>query len=268
MRARFSLLLAASSALFLLAACTDGTPAAPSAAPAEAPAAPTETVAARRTVEVRNPFGNTAVADNLMADGDFELTGRYDQQPWLAFGQGGQSVLNFETGGRCRSGVRCLVLGPDEAVLGWMATPAAGKITIALWARPVGGSCKDLIVRIVDMDKDSNTAVGFPAPAEDERGECFFEGSAASLPGGSPAVWLEVAGNAKAKSIVVDDVVALPVAGNGASLRSLALSFATRAPARLPFVADWVKRNRRFGLPPKTGPEIPAPSAKQRRLER
>ena len=52
-----------------------------------------------------------------MVDGDFELTGRSDQAPWIVFDPNqGQTTLNYDTGGRCRSGIRCATLvQPDVA---------------------------------------------------------------------------------------------------------------------------------------------------------
>jgi hypothetical protein len=100
-----------------------------------------------------------------------------------------------------------------------------------------------------------------------EKGECLFEGSVPAIPGGAPAVWLEVEERAKAKRIIIDDVVAQP-APPGMSTRSLNLATKTKAPLRQPFVSDWLRKHRRFGLPPKTGPEMPLPSLSQRLRER
>lgn len=265
---RFALATSLGALLPLLPGCgTDaGEPARVSAPAAAAPTPQAEPVAPRRTVETRNPFGNTVASSNMMADGDFELTGRYDQQPWLAFGSQGQSVLNFETGGRCKSGVRCLVLTPGQAVIGWMATPRNGQITVALWARPEGGACKDLVVQVLDVDAQRD-GVAITAPEADESGVCHFEGTVPALAGGAPAVWLELADGAKSKRMVVDDVVAMPAEPGVASSRSLT-AYRAKLPQRLPFVADWLRRHRRFGLPPVASPDAPPPSKKQRLVHR
>lgn len=258
-------------ALASVAACTSrGEDAAPvPTVAAEAPAPQASPVKAKRTVEVRNPFGNTQVADNLMADGDFELTGRYDQQPWLAFGAQGRSVLNFDTGGHCRSGVRCLSLAPGDTVVGWFATPKQGKVTVSLWAKPIGGSgCKELTVHVVDLDDAKNVTTQIPPPgAPDDSGQCHFEGAVPSAPGGSPAVYLEVADRSKVTSIVVDEVVALPIVAGAQQAQSFQ-RHEDRAPARLAMIVDWIKKSRRFGLPPITNPDYPAPTKKERDRER
>lgn len=261
--------LASLLASFALACSSRGEPSAPvTEPPPPAPTAAPVAITPKRTVEVRNPFGNTQIADNLMADGDFELTGRYDQQPWLAFGASGQSVLNFETGGKCRSGVRCLVLKPGDTVIGWFATPKQGKITLSLWARPIGGNCKDLTVRVVDIDDEQNAAA-IPAPgAVDETGQCHFESAVAGYPGGAPAVWLEVADRAKVTSITVDEVVALPLPTNAAQLMSFRPGERAEPPAKLASVAAWWHAHRRFGLPPVTGPERPQKTPAMERRER
>jgi hypothetical protein len=251
-------ILALLGALGSVAGCNsdNGEPAHPVAGPVIQPTPQAAPITPKRTIEIRNPFGNTEAALNLMADGDFELTGRHDQQPWLSFGDDGQGTLNFETGGHCRSGVRCLVMGPGESIVGWMATPREGKVTVSLWARLEGGPCKDLVVQVVDVDQTSGASGdSIPAPEVDEAGNCHFEAMVKSLPGGAPAVWLELSSKAKAKRVIVDDVVALPA--SGMQSRSLHFTEKASAPLRLPAISQWIRTHRRFGLPPTTGPENP-----------
>ncbi|MFO0673221.1 MAG: hypothetical protein U0235_26995 [Polyangiaceae bacterium] len=269
-----SSLLTTSLALSLVACSSRGEPSAPvTEPPAAAPVATVTPVAVspKRTVEVRNPFGNTETASNLMADGDFELTGRFDQQPWLAFGNSGQSVLNFETGGKCRSGVRCLVLKPGDAVLGWFATPKEGKVSISFWARPIGGTCKDLTVQVMDIDEalgTGNTTVDVPAPKAESDGQCHFTSTVSSYAGGAPALWLHVQDSSKVTGMIVDDVVALPVAPNAAQLMSFQPAVRAVPQPRLLSAAAWWRTHRRFGLAPTTGPERPAPTDAMKRRER
>lgn len=253
-----TLIVAAATVGSIACGSNSGDPAAPVAPPVasvapEAPPAPA--VVPRRTVEVRNPFGNTAVAKNLMADGDFELTGRYDQQPWLAFAKDAQSVLNFETGGRCRSGVRCLVMAPGDTVIGWLTSPREGKIALSFWAKPEGGACKDLQAYILDVN--SNDMTSLPAPAgADESGQCHFEANAPTFVDAQPAVYLEISSSSKVTRVLVDDVVALPLAPDAQLTRSLTMA-SPAAVARASILTDWLRRHRRFGLPPETGPERP-----------
>ena len=67
-----------------------------------------------------------------MVDGDFELTGRSDQAPWIVYNQG-QQTLNYDTGGRCRSGVRCAVIGKGDGLIGYLASPVTGNIQVRVY---------------------------------------------------------------------------------------------------------------------------------------
>ena len=65
-----------------------------------------------RTVETRNPWGGAL--GNLFVDGDFEfsvvLQGSSPQAGWFAFSNNGQGYVRGETGGLCKSGMRCAVM--------------------------------------------------------------------------------------------------------------------------------------------------------------
>ncbi|MEP7123046.1 MAG: hypothetical protein ABJE95_19115 [Byssovorax sp.] len=93
---------------------------------------------ARRTVMTRNPFGGPAA--NQFADGDFELsttqgTGQYGARAFATTG-GGDVGFALETGGLCRSGLRCAVFAPKTAFLlrGAAAALAKGNM-VSFWAK-------------------------------------------------------------------------------------------------------------------------------------
>lgn len=203
---------------------------------------------AKRTVEMRNPFGNTAASDNLMVDGDFELTGldRTATEPWRAFVKGVGQTIKMTTGGRCKSGVRCLVLTPGESAVGWMATPREGDIRVSLWARPNGGTCGALAVHVVDMNEPTKTKMIVPPSSPDESGACRFEGLAPSFPGGAPAVYLEIYPATKVTSVFVDDVVVLAATPSAKNVHPVVTS---APPAYLRASAEWLRRQRDLGDP-------------------
>jgi hypothetical protein len=91
-----------------------------------------------REVYVRNPFGSPV--DNLLADGDFELsfsTGS-GQFGWMAFKPSfADQELFSETGGTCKSGLRCARLPKKTTLLG-RGTSAAGEAPnrASIWLKP------------------------------------------------------------------------------------------------------------------------------------
>lgn len=202
--------------------------------------------APRRTVGVRNPFGR-ALADNLVLDGDFELTGRTGQMPWQSFGKANSNALDYETGGRCRSGVRCAKIADGETLLGYMSQPRAGVALVIGWGRPSSGTCADLSLQIYDMRFDKSLDSLAPTTAGlDETGWCKYEGSFAARLGGGPVIFASTRNGATA---VVDDFVALPA--TSPSLPKVAGPPPTPAElARFASIADWVRRHRPHDAPP------------------
>ncbi len=93
-----------------------------------------------RSVETRNPFGNT-FEDNLMVDGDFELTAGQGQYGWLAFGSMGQATLSRETGGLCHSGLTCGVMTNETDLLGAAAAPDGKPIDVSVYTKPPVADC-------------------------------------------------------------------------------------------------------------------------------
>ncbi|APR84833.1 Hypothetical protein A7982_10182 [Minicystis rosea] len=99
----------------------------------------------KRTVMMRNPFGGRA--GNLLVDGDFELSTVANpgaQLGWRGFSADGSAdrEVATETGGLCRSGLRCAVMEPSTLFL-IRGAAAKGKGNIASgWAKvPEGSFC-------------------------------------------------------------------------------------------------------------------------------
>ena len=146
-----------------------------------------------RSVFLRNPVG--VPFDNLLADGDFELSivpaqAAGGQYGWRAFSpSGGQAALLAETGGLCRSGLRCGRLGEGRVLFG-QGTAAAGERPhrASLWVKAVDPTTVDadkpceLIGRAFVIRCESFVTLGSlkPAEAPDDRGWCEYTGLAAS----------------------------------------------------------------------------------------
>jgi hypothetical protein len=221
----------------------------------------------KRVVEQRNPFGNTPPETNLVADGDFELTGRQDQMPWLAFSDSGQKTLAFETGGRCRSGVRCASLGRGDQMIGWLASPRDGTMAVSIWVKPKSSVCADAEVRVLDLDaQNDGVALAPTSPdADAASGWCHLTGTAPNFANRAAVVYVTVRSGVST-TIVVDDVFATPgTLGNKTRAGVHHDPIDPAQAAHLHFISGWLKTHRRFGLPPDRLIDDPPPNAKRSR---
>ncbi len=164
-----------------------------------------------RTVSFRNPLGDDLHPDNLMLDGDFELTGRSGQTPWVAAsGNGSGLTLDYETGGHCRSGIRCGHMPAGSLLLGYLATPPTGKLYVRVWGKPEAEKCSDLTVAL--FDSTANQTLGSAvsqALTPDDTGWCLYEAVLPSLPLHAPVLYLR----AKEQGVTIDAALALPTTG-------------------------------------------------------
>jgi len=110
----------------------------------------------KRTVMERSPFGG--VPGNLLADGDFELsTVQHSgaQLGWRAYTLDGAGELDthWETGGLCRSGLRCAIFDPGMLMFG-RGTAAATKGNVAsVWAKmPIDAKCNAVRPILITCD--------------------------------------------------------------------------------------------------------------------
>ena len=253
--ARFAIAAAA------LLACDSSDPAHPSAPEVQTASPPAPAIGVRRTVEDRSPFGNTAARGNLMVDGDFELTGRTGQMPWIALGPNGTEVLAYATGGLCRSGIRCARVAAGKELLGYLASPKDGEIHVVFWVKP-HAVCAEAVANVVDVDDPNHAApIAAMTPLPDGSGWCRFEGVTPSFARLSPALYVQIDPKSGG-DVLVDDAVATaipapdggaPDAGAGGRLRAF---YTLSAPAaeRVRTIAGWLKARRRFAQTPNGQP--------------
>ena len=225
---------------------------------AETPAPPTPPLtseagvpapaAATRTVGHRSPFGDTFQSDNLMVDGDFELTGRDQQAPWIAFTTT-QTTLDYDTGGHCRSGIRCAMVGPGTALIGYMTSPPNEQFTIRAYLKIDNGKCND--AQVFSFDVVTNSISGeahstTPTPAED--GWCAFVGSAPSLVYVQPTLYIQIAASSKAKTLVVDQVSVLPASKSPVhGVMAPPTPPSAELQARIATISAYLRTHRKYG---------------------
>ena len=147
-------LLGASLLVLVLAACGSTESLAPlstTSATADAGTTTTTTTAppppdagvVKRTVMTRNPFGGAP--GNHLIDGDFEMSTTYyagGQLGFRAFSTDGSTEVGMatETGGLCRTGLRCAVVEPNTVLLvRGAAVKGKGNVASA-WSKPAGGA--------------------------------------------------------------------------------------------------------------------------------
>ncbi len=204
--------------------------------------------AATRTVGHRSPFGDAFQANNLMVDGDFELTGRTDQAPWIVF-TNSQQTLNYETGGHCRSGVRCAVIAPGDSLVGYMASPAAEDAEIRAYIKPDSGHCADVQVYQIDLATNQTNGSAMSTtvqPAED--GWCFFTGKVPALTYAQPALYMQFGTKATSKTAIVDQVSVLPM--SVVPVHGITPPYVPPSAdvlARIQATGNWIRAHRKYG---------------------
>lgn len=204
-----------------------------------------------RTVETRNPFGNAAFADNLLVDGDFELTGPSGQYGWRSLEPfGGDSPLRRETGGFCRSGVVCAELSPGMSLIGFGASPDGEAIEVSLYAKPPEPDCDGLTVSLISCTTFEVQALAdVPAVGDepDESGWCRYMGTSPPLDE-QACLYLETS-RVLSGDILIDE--AYMKAAEPSARMSLHATVPTlEHRARIDHALDWIDRNRWYGLPP------------------
>jgi hypothetical protein len=156
----------------------DAGPDAPADADASAPP-DVDAGTARRTVTTRSPFGGPIA--NHFADGDFELstsggTGQYGVRAFSTSG-GGDTGFSIETGGLCRTGLRCAVFVPKTAFLlrGAAAALEKGNV-ISFWAKiPPTKTCATVTGSMVTCDTlVIGHALKATTPQPDAAGWCSY----------------------------------------------------------------------------------------------
>ncbi len=134
----------------------------------------------KRTVMQRNPFGNVGATDNLLWDGDFELSSPFtDEYSWLvgppyAFGP----LPDVRIGAQCRSGIKCVALAKGKSLIGIGVGSKDHALHASLWAKIAMGSCSEVgvILTNIDASPDADAMVGAISEAPDSYGFCHYDG--------------------------------------------------------------------------------------------
>ena len=240
----------------------------PNATDAEAPPPPSftadagddsGTVVPKRLVEQRNAFGSLDPT-NLALDGDFEFSGRSGQMPWLNFSQTStQGTLDFETGGKCASGMRCAKITKDVTLFGWIISPKAGQsIDLTAKTRQLVGTpkkasdsspCPEPKLNVYLIDIDNPNAPQKLAIASDQapvNGFCTYHGVFDAMPLASPGLYVENEMKDATDVILLDAVVAKAVPAATPHSGHLPVTQSAAQRAQLVNVAAWIRRHR-FG---------------------
>jgi hypothetical protein len=209
----------------LLAACGNDEPL-PASSPgvdagaesASVDAEPPEAGPKLRSVERRNPFGNTAAENNLMVDGDFEWTSASGQYGWRAFDSSQEVSLARETGGLCRSGVTCGILESGVALLGMAAAPRNKPMLITLYAKPPEPDCGMTRISVLSCTRVSFSSFATVPPtnaAPASNGWCQYRAIAPPL---DEQPCLYVTSYAQdGQRVLIDDASIVAADGTGAS---------------------------------------------------
>lgn len=212
-----------------------------------------------REVFTRNPFG--AAGENLLVDGDFEFSilpeGAAGQNGWIGFtSSGGDASILGETGGLCKSGLRCgrVTKGMILFARG-TAAPDEKRHKITLWAKPITAPaenpCKVLQPRLITCDTFEQLAMVMPPAQPEADGWCKLEGEGRSSKIAT-CLYIDVLQDTL---IDASSVVAVEAAGPPPPITQLETA---ESLAKMRFMRDVIHRKIRFGKPP-VDPEAPAP---------
>jgi hypothetical protein len=203
--------------------------------------APTPTV--KRTVEQRHPLGNVQAAENLLWDGDFELSSPFaDQYPWFQgppFGFGG---LDVRLGAACRSGLKCLSLKKKKAALAMGVGSTAPALSASVHVKLLGETklCAEVTAALTTLSPgspDPDVGLAMEAEVPDASGTCHY---AATVGGRADKVWLYVENDTDG-DVLVDDAVVLRAEATS-TVKSLAAPLSGPALARLAAAKDDVRK--------------------------
>lgn len=198
-----------------------------------------------RRLLTRSPWGRVSVPQNLLLDGDFELSGAEGQFGWLSFSRGGAG-LRHETGGLCRSGVSCGVLQRGQVMLGYAVAAPEAPMELRVWLHPASGGCDDVGVYVIGCVSERTPILGqarASQSAPDADGWCELSG-VTPVVREQPCVYLD---NESTGIVRVDDVTLLPLAGQAKLAQRPAPSVAVVK--RATEAAAAARAGRQYGLP-------------------
>ncbi|MBW2456760.1 MAG: hypothetical protein JRI68_19745 [Deltaproteobacteria bacterium] len=211
----------------------------------------------RRTVAKRNPLGGRV--GNLMVDGDFEHSiireGSGAQIGWLAFnGDGMFTYLRGETGGLCRTGLRCGILQSSHSFWGKGTSASEGGMIGEVWAKPPAGRPCGVVTPSLIYCTLSGFQTTMP-PVQDEPdgdGWCQYR---VAVTGASRRMCMWIDGLLNPGEQALIDSVALVPADGTAPVRSPEPMAPDRL-ARARAAERWVRDRLPFGRPPPVEPVL------------
>jgi hypothetical protein len=216
-----------------------------------------------RDVYQRNPFG--VPLDNLLADGDFELsitrqgTGQYG---WRLIHNGDLAPMPAETGGICKSGLRCGRIDSNDILYATGTTaPGEAEHHASIWLKALEeppdpkAPCELADVFIFRCGANDVIESLEPAPLPDQDGWCQYQ---ADVESSKVAICMYV--DVGSSDVLVDNavLVAAPSKSKSPPPPSPAPPKVKMRPGgaeRFAAVIDLIRRTRRFG----SGPDTPAP---------
>jgi hypothetical protein len=175
----------------------------------------------KRTVIQRNPFGDVAITNNLLWDGDFEWSSPFaDQYGWFE----GQSPVLEEVvvGPACRSGMKCARVGKSKYILGLAVSSSEFDLEAWVYVRfedgGAGTPCTKAQVNLIPDGFHDEPLEHFSVSATpDATGWCKFQ---LASPKHQDKVYLQVK-NVSGSPMLVDDAVIRPagiIAADGGSV--------------------------------------------------
>ncbi len=206
-----------------------------------------------RSVTVRSPYGSSP--RNLLADGDFEwsVSGSTGSQfAWLTYASTGTPLVNrIETGGLCRSGLRCAVIDANSVMLlRGASAPDLHAMNASIAVKPPkGGSCS--LVRAFTLPCDTLAAPQHLLNSlvlPDADGYCTLT---AQIPGATSSTCIYVDAKPLGKDIaLVDDATLLDTGSAAATAAATIFRPEPELEARLARLHDRIRGAMPVGRPP------------------
>jgi hypothetical protein len=209
---------------------------------------PTEAGPIKRRVLNRSPFGNLDRAGDLLMDPDFEFSTGRGQTAWVAVSDLGQQRLTIETGGTCRSGLRCVRIEGSTALLGEATGATNTGSTLSFWAKVPGDYCAVInayFIRAMTYTIVPDAPITPSTDTPDDEGWCRFEGTAPKQKE-RLAIYIELKPSVFSLSAVLDDASLRPADGMSA-LAATSEPVDPDAQRRVRDRLGWLRRNRWYG---------------------